>query len=122
MSWSIGFNTKHNQDIGYGVPAICDHPACNTEINRGLSYLCGDNPTGQGEHGCSLHFCTEHITLTETEEGHVQLCECCLNDKPEFEPKPDTAEWISWKLTDDSWQQWREENPEEVQQMRAAAQ
>jgi hypothetical protein len=28
--------------------------------------------------------------------------------------KQDTNEWVRWKLEDESWQQWRDENPEEV--------
>ncbi len=34
-----------------------------------------------------------------------------------FEPKEDCGEWTKWKLTDESWQQWRDENPEEVQEL-----
>ena len=26
MGWSIGFDSKWNRDIGYGVPATCDYP------------------------------------------------------------------------------------------------
>lgn len=33
---------------------------------------------------------------------------------PPFEATPDTPEWMRWKLTHESWQAWREENPEEV--------
>jgi len=52
MGWSIGFDSRWNRDIGYGVPAYCDHPKCNEEIDRGLAYVCcGEQPYG-GEHGC----------------------------------------------------------------------
>ena len=38
MSWAVGYDSKWQRDIGYGVPSICDHPKCNKEIHRGLSY------------------------------------------------------------------------------------
>jgi hypothetical protein len=41
----------------------------------------------------------------------------CANDQPPFEPTPDTAEWVEWKLTDDSWGPWRDENPEVVAEL-----
>lgn len=112
MSWSIGYNSKQKRDIGYGVPSICDHPGCNKEINRGLSYMCGDDLYG-GEYGCGLYFCEEHLFLHETRKG--QFCACCIKDSNHsFTPTPDTLEWINWKMTDESWAQWREENPELV--------
>ena len=110
MGWSIGYDSNHKRDIGYGVPAICDHPDCNKEIDRGLSYVCGGAPYG-GEKGCGLFFCEGHLHIGT---GNPQLCERCCNDSPEFEPKPDTQEWKDWKRTHDSWAQWRKENPEEA--------
>ena len=29
MSWAVGYDSKWQRDIGYGVPSICDHPKCN---------------------------------------------------------------------------------------------
>ena len=69
MGWSVGYDSKWERDIGYGVPAICDHPGCNKEIDRGLGYVCGGEPYG-GEHGCGLFFCGEHLLMTK--KG--QLC------------------------------------------------
>jgi len=34
--------------------------------------------------------------------------------KKPFTPKSDAAEWVDWKLTDESWQEWRDENPEDI--------
>jgi len=48
MGWSIGFDSSWNRDIGYGVPAYCDHPKCSKKIDRGLSYVCGGEPYGGG--------------------------------------------------------------------------
>lgn len=115
MGWSIG--SDGDRDIGYGVPAICDYPNCSAEIHRGLSYVCGDAPYG-GQHGCGLYFCTKHHEYKEFgNDESVRVCERCLKGKESFDEKPDTKEWVEWKLTDESWQQWREENSELVRQL-----
>lgn len=113
MGWSIGYDDNWKRDIGYGVPAICDYPKCDNEIHRGLGYVCCDLEPYGGERGCGLYFCAEHQHVTEK---HHQLCERCLRGNPPFDPKPDTQEWIDWKLTDESWEKWREENPDWVKE------
>ncbi|WP_336633629.1 MULTISPECIES: hypothetical protein [unclassified Microbacterium] len=100
---------------GYGVPAVCDHPDCAEAVDRGLGYRCGDIG---GEAGCGLSFCSGHLHM---DGGATQKCERCRDEEPPFTPKPDTAEWESWMLTDDSWAQWRAEHPDRVEQMRARA-
>lgn len=110
MGWSIGYDTNWGRDIGYGVPATCDHPECNEKIDRGLSFICGAEPYG-GKKGCGLYFCHAHL------QGYPQRCERCAKRRKPFLAKPDHPEWIEWKLTHDSWQQWRDENPVEVFQM-----
>ena len=96
---------------GYGVPAKCDFPGCKKKIDRGFGYLCGEDvfQDNAGEHadngdclGCGLYFCTDH------QFGNHQG----------IQPKPDSKEWVTWMLTDDSWARWREENTEQVAQMR----
>lgn len=116
MGWSIGYDSKWKRDIGYGVPAVCDHPGCNTGIHRGLAHVCGGEPYG-GEHGCGLFFCDNHLYL-HGNSIFSQRCERCSNDKSYFDPKPDVKEWVEWKLTHESWQKWRDENPEEVAKMK----
>ena len=37
-----------------------------------------------------------------------------------FEATPDTVEWAEHVLTDESWEQWRQEEPEQVARMRRA--
>lgn len=111
MSWAIGYDDNWKRDIGYGVPAICDHPDCNEEIDRGLSYVCGNDVYG-GEDGCGLFFCSKHAV-----DGY-QRCERCAEGKEPFEAKPDTQRWINHKLTHESWQQWREENKGEVKRLK----
>jgi hypothetical protein len=111
MGWSIGYDTRWKRDIGYGVPAICDHPDCNSEIDRGLAHVCGGEPYG-GEHGCGLFFCDSHLYLSNHRPGFY--CFQCWTESTPFSPKPDTQEWIQWKLTDESWAEWRAKHPEEV--------
>jgi hypothetical protein len=112
MSWQIGYDEKWKRDIGYGVPALCDHPGCNKEIDRGLAYVCcGSEPYG-GDDGCGLYFCEEHNFYSDDTEH--RRCERCNAGKEPFTPKPDIAEWINFKLTDESWAEWREENPDWV--------
>lgn len=113
MGWSIGFDENWGRDVGYGVPAFCDHPECSAEIDRGLSYVCGREPFG-GTHGCGLYFCHEH------QRGVHQWCERCAKNEKPFDKKPDHPRWVQWQLTDDSWAQWRADNPELVARMRAS--
>lgn len=118
MGWSVGFDSDWNRDIGYGVPARCDHPGCTEEIDRGLSYVCGGQPYG-GDHGCGLFFCSKHRRYAGDRRDNASVCVRCYYSRGSFTPTPDTAEWINWKLTDESWQQWRDENPEEVAKLSA---
>ena len=104
MGWEIGYDYNWKRDIGYGVPAICDHPDCNEKIDRGLSHVCGGEPYG-GEEGCGLYFCYKHLQMYQK-----QLCERCQNNKEPFKPKQDIEEWTNHKLTDPSWKLWRKEN------------
>lgn len=112
MSWSIGYDERWKRDIGYGVPAYCDHPGCGKEIDRGLAYVCGGEPYG-GEHGCGLYFCEKHLWLHRV--GIVRpKCERCAKKQEPFPLTPEHPDWIQHKLTDPSWQQWRDENPEAI--------
>lgn len=110
MGWSIGYDPKWERDIGYGVPATCDHPGCGAPIDRGLSYVCGQEPYG-GDYGCGLYFCHDHMRSAGAKRDHVQLCKKCYHGHGKtFDPTPDTREWVEHKLTDESWSDWRSEN------------
>ncbi|KAF1045655.1 hypothetical protein [Xylophilus sp.] len=102
MSWAIGFDERWQRDIGYGVPATCDHPGCGKQIDRGLSYVCCDEEPYGGNEGCGLYFCEQH-------RGDEGKCERCTAGKPPFEPTADTAEWTHHKATHWSWAEWRAE-------------
>lgn len=121
MGWSIGFDDNWNRDIGYGVPAFCDHPKCNAEIDRGLAYVCGGDPYG-GDHGCGLFFCDAHLSYARRGDDYVQLCPRCAAYRPTPYRRlsPEHPAWIEHKLTDESWAKWRAENPKEVEKLRAA--
>lgn len=121
MGWSLGFDSNWRRDVGYGVPAFCDHPQCDEKIDRGLAYVCGGEPYG-GEYGCGLHFCGKHLHYRQPRgaDGIYQNCPRCMAYKKPYRPKPDHPEWLEWKLTDASWQQWRDENPSEVEASRLA--
>lgn len=103
MGWGIG--EVENRDVGYGVPAYCDHPGCTVEIDRGLGYACGEEH-GHSERGCGLYFCQKHSAGGQ--------CERCAEGKQPFNPSPDHPTWIRHKLTDESWQAWRDANPAAV--------
>src|SRR6266568_3845103 len=119
MGWQVGFDSRWGRDIGYGVPAICDRPRCGASIDRGLGYVCGSQPYG-GERGCGLYFCSEDLAYAERDGETVQLCPRCLAYKPPYKhPSPDVPEWLEWKLTAESWAEWRRENPAEVERMKA---
>jgi hypothetical protein len=106
MGWSIGYDSNWHRDIGYGVPAICDHPKCGKKIDRGLSYVCGGEPYG-GDEGCGLYFCDKHLFFSE--KTAAQLCKRCCDGKKPFKPTPDSPVWIKHKATDPSWARWRQE-------------
>ena len=116
MGWSVG-EGKDGRDIGYGVPAICDHPACSKQIHRGLSFVCGMINTDGEDRGCGLHFCTDHLRHSAK---FGQLCyRCWPRAREPFTRKPDTREWVEHKLTDESWQEWRDTHSSEVAALRA---
>lgn len=113
MGWSIGWDRHWQRDIGYGVPAYCDHPKCNEVIDRGLAYVCGSEPKG-GDHGCGLYFCAQHRLGWR---GDSLVCSRCAKYRTPYAAKPDHPDWIRHKLTDESWAQWRAEHPDEVARM-----
>lgn len=111
MSWALGFDDRWKRWIGYGVPAYCDHPGCNKEIDRGLAYVCAHEEPYGGDDGCGLYFCEEH-------RGNDDRCERCEAQQPPFEPKREHPKWLRHMLRHRSWQEWRHLNPEKVAEIR----
>jgi len=89
MGWQIGYDDNRERDIGYGVPAVCDHPGCNGKIDRGLSYVCGE-PYGGGE-GCGLYFCYNHLVTFDN------LCDRCRDGEEPYDPKSLCYDWVAKK-------------------------
>lgn len=120
MGWKVyecpkGRKFRH---AGYGVPAYCDHPDCDKEIDRGLSHICGQINKAE-ERGCGLHFCETHLGYSPR---YGNLCERCYpRQKEPFPAKPEHPEWAAHVLADDSWQAWREENPQWVDALKRIA-
>jgi len=118
MGWAVGEDTRFGmeRDIGYGVPAICDHPGCGKPIDRGLGYVCGGDVYG-GDDGCGLFFCGEHLSHRIEDEGTKDehwtpaLCDRCHEYEPHFDLTPDVHEWILWKACHPSWKACRMLNP-----------
>ena len=117
MGWAVGWDAKTNRWRGYGVPAYCEDPGCTEEINRGLSYACG------GLGGCGRFFCEDHLYYDCPEDrdcgkdhsgDNEAVCKRCLDGLYPYPLKPEHPKWVEHILTDDSWAQWRSEEPETV--------
>lgn len=123
MGWSLGYDGAWQRFIGYGVPAYCDHPGCEETIDRGLAYVCCEQQPYGGDEGCGLYFCAVHRTWN----GKCARCaplddvETAPPDWEPFAPKPEHPEWLQHLLNDESWAQWRGENPLEVAKLREMA-
>lgn len=113
MGWSIGYDETWRRDIGYGVPAYCDHPGCTAEIHRGLSYVCCATQPHGGDTGCGRYFCSEHMAVEYDDDDEPR---CGHIDQDHV--SADHPDWLQWKLGDASWQGWREEHPEQVERLR----
>lgn len=78
MGWAHCGDDSKGRPIGYAVAAICDHPGCDCQIDRGLSYACA-GMHGQQEVGCEGYFCSEHLSnLVVEREGYVRVCDQCI--------------------------------------------
>jgi len=110
MGW--GYGVVDGRHVGYMVMATCDKLGCNTEIDRGLGYVCGDFPHNlwSDEPGCGRFYCEKHLSRIGSRGGCLhrrafkawgQILSCmtlnsdetiiCLNRKshpgPHFEVK-----------------------------------
>ncbi len=105
---------KDGRDQGYGIPAICDHPDCFEEIDRGIGYACGGDPM----ENCGLFFCSTHRSHDVDPEAEwadenrhdFGVCERCAKGEPAFTPSADTEFWRAWKMNHVTWAKWRSEN------------
>lgn len=58
------YTLPDGREAGYNVATTCDRPDCGHDIDRGLGYLCGDQPDGwraADEFGCGNYYCDPHL-------------------------------------------------------------
>jgi hypothetical protein len=70
-AWDARRPSIGTRPAGYMVLATCDKRGCHEEIDRGLSYLCGDDPHGPMDDapGCGRYFCGKHSTFVGPRGG-----------------------------------------------------
>ena len=80
MGWGNCGLDSQGRAIGYAHSATCDHEGCDKEIDRGLSYACGDMH-GETEYGCDKYFCSEHRD-NFVDDGHrgSRVCNQCARE------------------------------------------
>lgn len=54
-------------------------------------------------------------TRNRAEIGLFNLCARCLTGDDPYPLKPEHPEWLAHVLSDESWKQWRIDNPERVE-------
>lgn len=65
-------------EAGYLVGDSCHHPDCAAQIDRGLTYLCGEQPGVAADGACGRWYCVDHLYLTP--EGQ-QRCGACIAEQ-----------------------------------------
>lgn len=116
---------------GYGIPAYCEQPECNEEIDRGMAFACGGEPFS--EMGCDRYFCSKHKQYTcwkrdgsEEQCDHEKKCKCecfevcerCSKNESPFPYKPEHPDWVNHYLKDGSWATNRKNNPDKVKEFK----
>ncbi|HIO30751.1 MAG TPA: hypothetical protein EYN44_19435 [Marinobacter salarius] len=95
MGWGDCGTDSQGRPIGYVHPATCDHPGCSEQIDRGLSYVCGDMH-GEDEVSCEKYFCSAHRSKTvhhEASRGELlSVCDQCAAELIE------SGEWFEDEL------------------------
>lgn len=78
MGWAHCGTDSKGREIGYGIPATCDHEGCDAKIDRGLAYACGGMHGSDGG-SCEGYFCSDHRTwpdlTTEEDEFFEEMYE-----------------------------------------------
>lgn len=86
MGWGNCGTDSKGRSIGYCHEAVCDHPGCDKEIDRGLAYACGSMHGTEilgGEYtgsSCEKYFCYAHLEMYWDESEDIYLgtfCEEC---------------------------------------------
>lgn len=92
MGWADCGDDSKGRPIGYAHEATCDHPGCDTKIDRGLAYVCGDMH-GEDEYSCEGYFCPQHRNgFIKTDQGRViSVCKSCEQVWREAQPEAAAA-------------------------------
>lgn len=61
-------------EAGYGLEDVCHRDGCEEQIDRGLTYLCGERPGVAADGACGRWFCPDHLHVTP---GGGQRCGAC---------------------------------------------
>ena len=88
MGWANCGEDSKGRSIGYAHDAICDHPDCNEEIDRGLSYACGGMHGNKDRYGncdvvCEGYFCGKHLVYVTIKDCYfgkdhdIEVCQEC---------------------------------------------
>lgn len=59
-SYTVSGGIHDGEECGYAVDTVCDAAGCDVEIDRGLAFLCGQEPGGS-EDSCGGYFCAAHL-------------------------------------------------------------
>lgn len=88
MGWANCGEDSQGRQIGYAHSAVCDEPGCKVEIDRGLSYACGDMH-GDDAHWCERYFCGSHLFFVRVkgEERGMFVCRECRDQLSGVEPE-----------------------------------
>jgi hypothetical protein len=70
--------TRNGEKIaaGYAVKTVCEEDGCEEQIDRGLAYVCGNEPGGD-EYGCGGYYCARHLYLGSGAPVSEGLCKRC---------------------------------------------
>lgn len=86
----------NNRFQGYEVTAYCDYPGCTIEIDRGIAYSNYDGTPPK------VFCCTKH------RDEPFNYLEMVIENK-------EHPDWLHHVLTDETWENWRKENPKLVE-------
>ena len=79
MGWADCGTDSEGRPIGYAHEAVCDHPGCNAEIDRGLGCCCG-NMHGEDVYECEKYFCDDHrYCITTPDCEYMRICQACCD-------------------------------------------
>ena len=112
MGYQVYEDPAADRWAGYGVPAECDWKDCWRSIHRGMDYRCEEHITYGSDgaertgDGCGLFFCYTHLSETDAHD--------------DIKPKSESAKWMYFMLTDESWAPWRDQDDARLEALRGA--